>query len=514
MKSANRYGARCGSALVAVFGATMLATSVRAQQAELRVVGTRPSAHVVDAAPDGAIEVRFDRDVQRGSVDSNSFWVFGRWSGPLVGPISFASGDSAIRITPTLPLSAGERVTVVLSHDLRGADGSVMRSAGFCYRYWTRAIPANLQFNEVVRQSTRDQPAVQTRSYGGFAANLNDDRLLDLGIVNEETADVRVFLNTGDRGARFAAFLQPPTPVGARASPSETSDFDRDGNLDVCVVNIDANNVSILLGRGDGTFEPHQTVNVGVAPRGVTVLDADGDGDIDIANTNLGTNDVTVLLNDGRGSFQVGLQFDAGGDGEWAIDSEDMDDDGVLDLVVGCQRSQTVHVSRGLGNGTYTEVGSASSGGPVWMLNCGDVSGDGREDVVVVNSHADNAAVLLGDGRGRLGAPAIHVTDPFPLASDLGDMDGDGDLDWVTSSFEGDWLLFTNGGGGTFRLRRRFEAPRAASCAIPFDMDDDGDLDLALVDEIADVIVVYENVGTSTAVEATDWGRLKSRFRR
>jgi hypothetical protein len=499
---------------VAVLGASVLATCLHAQPAELRVVGTRPAAHVLDAATDGVIEVRFDRPVQRSSVDPNSFWAFGRCSGPVTGPISFASGDSAIRITPELPLAAGERVMVVLSHDLRGADGALMREAGYSYRYWTRTLPVILEFSEAVQLSTRDQPLLQTRSYGGFAANLNADRLLDLGIVNEETADVRIFLNNGDGGARFDTFLQPPTPVGARASPSETSDFNRDGNMDVCVVNIDDSSVSILLGRGDGTFEPQQTVGVGLTPRGVTVLDADGDGDIDIANTNLGNDDISVLLNGGRGRFQAGLQFDAGGEGEWAIEAEDMDDDGILDLVVGCQRSQTVHVNRGLGEGVFAEVGSSPSGGPVWMLNCGDVDGDGREDVVVVNSHGNSAAVLIGDGQGGLGAPSIHFTDPLPLASDLGDLDGDGDLDWVTSSFDGDWILLTNDGSGAFQFERRFAAPRAASCAIPFDMDDDGDLDLALVDELVDVIFVYENVGRATAVESSEWSRVKGLFRR
>ncbi len=506
----------CGQGVLAWNVALLVAVAASGAvaQPELRVVGTQPPAHVLDAERDGAIEVRFDRAVDRSSVNERSFWAFGRWSGPVSGPVVFANGDSVVRMTPDVPLSAGERVLVILSHDLRGADGAAMRKAGYSYQYWTRSTPGALQFTELTRLSTRSPTNEPTRSYGGFAANLNADRLLDLAIINEETADVRIFLNRGAGGARFDTFLLPTTRVGPQASPSETSDFDRDGNVDACVVNIRAANVSILMGRGDGTFATQQTVDVGSGPRGVAVLDVDGDGDVDIANTNASSSNVTLLLNDGRGNFQGGLSFEAGGEGEWAIEAADMDNDGILDLVVGCHWSATLHVNRGTGNATFEEIDSSASGGAVWMLNCGDLNGDRQVDVVVVNSRDNNATVVLGDGQGRLGAPSTRLTDPFPLATDLADLDGDGDLDWVTSSFTGDWMLFENDGSGGFQFDQRFDAPRAASCSIAFDFDDDGDLDLALVDEIADVVVVYENTGTSTAVEPSEWGRVKSLYRR
>ena len=76
-------------------------------------------------------------------------------------------------------------------------------------------------------------------------------------------------------------------------------------------------------------------------------------------------------------------------------------------------------------------------------------------------------------------------------------MNGDGKLDWVTSSFGGDWFLFTNDGDGTFTFSEEFPAPSAASCALMLDIDNDQDLDLALIDEIADVVILSKNSGTS-----------------
>jgi hypothetical protein len=133
------------------------------------------------------------------------------------------------------------------------------------------------------------------------------------------------------------------------------------------------------------------------------------------------------------------------------------------------------------------------------MINTGDVNGDGHEDVASANSDSNNGAILWGTGLGYLLPPVTSPTDPFPLATDLGDLDGDGDLDWITSSFFGDWNLFLNNGGqqggqpGTFTFDTNFPAAEAASCALFLDFDNDNDLDLALIDEIADEVILIRN---------------------
>jgi hypothetical protein len=80
------------------------------------------------------------------------------------------------------------------------------------------------------------------------------------------------------------------------------------------------------------------------------------------------------------------------------------------------------------------------------------------------------------------------------VASDLGDLDGDGDLDWVMSSFgSARWFLYRNDGAGVMTLAQSFTAPAAASCSVFLDFDNDRDLDLALVDEVADVVHLMRN---------------------
>jgi hypothetical protein len=474
----------------------------------LTVVSTSPNAHVLNAAPNGTISVEFDRSVDPATFDSNSFWAFGRWSGTATGTIGFSGDLRTATLTPNEWFSAGEMVMVILSHDLQGADGSSLRSEGYSFQFWTRAGRGAMSFEEVQTYTTRTVPEVTTRSYGGIGSDLDGDRYLDITVVNEDTADLRTFLNRGTGDGNFLPFLEPPAAIGQQASPSEPADFNRDGHVDICVANIAADTVSIVLGNGDGTFAPQQLINVGDAPRGIAVLDMDGDGDLDIANTNAGTTDmVSIMLNDGTGVFGPPTFFDTStGIDEWALAASDMNDDGILDLVIGCRGNQRIFVYAGDGDGTFTQTGFTASGGGTWMLVCGDVNGDGHEDVVTANSQHNNGAVILGNGVGGLGAPVTHPTDPFPLATDLGDLDGDGDLDWITSSFNGDWILFRNNGAGVFTFDQEFLAPDAASCSIPMDIDNDGDLDLALIDELDDVVIVMRNLPDPCAGDADGSG--------
>ncbi len=482
---------RCRSLALGIFlltACSLLATPVAGQ---LAVTSVAPAPHSLGALPSDAVSVTFDRALATASVGPASFWAFGRWSGTATGSYSFSNGDKTVSLVPDNPFSAGENVMVILSHDLEATDGSFLRDAGYSFRFWVRARPAALDFLELDRLDT----STPSRPYGGIASDLNGDGYLDITSVNEDTDDLRVFLNTADGSGLFADFLQPTFGTGNVPSPSEPSDFDRDGNVDIAVANTQGASASILLGNGDGTFGAQQLIAVGNNPRGLAVLDVDGDGDVDVVTADRNSHSLTVLRNDGTGLFGNATSFGTGSAGEWAVGAGDMDDDGILDLVVGGQSSQRIYVYTGNGDGTFTLAGDQASGGSVWMLVLGDVNGDGREDVSVGNGTSDNGAILLGDGLGGLGAPQVHATDPLALATDLGDLDGDGDLDWIVASFSGDWALFTNDGAGVFSFDREIDAPAAASCSLMMDIDNDGDLDLALIDELADELIVLRNVG-------------------
>lgn len=494
-----------GTLVAALCGLSL--TANHAAAVELVVLSTTPVPRTLVAAVDTSIVVNFDRPVEPATIVARrSFWAFGRWSGAVDGTFQFSDGNSTVTLLPDRPLTAGEQVMVILSHDIEAADGSNLRSAGYSFQFWTATEPTDMDFEQIAEMTTRTTPSAGTRVYGGFATDLDRDGFLDITTVNEDSADLRVFMNKADGTGLFDDFLQPTFPVNDRCSPSEPTDFNADGIADACVANINTDTVSILLGVGDGTFGPQQVITVGDAPRGIAILDVDGDGDTDIVNTNSGSSNLSLLINDGTGNFGSPTFFEGGGSGEWALAAADMNGDNVLDLVVGARSSQEMLIHTGNGDATFTHVSTQSSGGAVWMLVCGDVNGDGDEDVATANSSDNNASILLGDGTGSLGSPQTVVSDPFPLATDLGDLDGDGDLDWVTSSFSGDWWLHVNNGNGGFTHTQTFPAPISASDALLMDIDNDGDLDLGLMDEIGDVVIIYKNSGTAVQIPTlSDW---------
>ena len=160
----------------------------------------------------------------------------------------------------------------------------------------------------------------------------------------------------------------------------------------------------------------------------------------------------------------------------------------------------------GDGEGGLTFHTKVPIGGQAWMVVAGDINGDGHVDVASANSRTDNVSVLFGDGTGNLSEPSIYATTEvagrsWPFAIDLGDIDGDGDLDMVSSNFRGaSWDVFENLGDGTFGNRRTFDADRAGSCAVLHDRDRDGDLDMTGIDELTDRLFIFTNADDNTAV--------------
>jgi hypothetical protein len=476
------------------------------QAATPNVLGVDPGP-LSTAPTTNAIRIDFDEALDTTSVDGSSFRVFGNRSGPAQGVFSFSNGDQSVTFKPDRRFSSGETVTVNLSHDIRASDASPLRSAGYTYQFRTSTLPSHGRFRQVDSMSNRTSPSVQTRIYGANGVDLNGDGFPDLTTVNEVSADLRVFLNRADGSGTFHPFLTP-VPIALEISPNEASDFDGDGNADICVSSALSDSVWIVLGDGDGTFGSTQEVSVGNEPHGVAVLDVDGDGDPDIVTANRATNNLSLLLNDGSGVFGAPSFFEGGVDGEYGLTAGDVDGDGIGDLVVGAYNGEQIRALLGNGDGTFTQATSAQdSGGLTWVVVLGDLDGDGDLDATTANSLSGTGAVLLGNGDGSFDPPSIFPTvGAHILSTDVGDLDGDGDLDWVLSNFLGTWKLYTNDGTGTFTFDQEFSAPSKPACATLYDADDDGDLDMALSDEFADVILLMENRGPIGVPTLAPWG--------
>ncbi|MBI1817094.1 MAG: VCBS repeat-containing protein [Deltaproteobacteria bacterium] len=458
----------------------------------LTVVSMSPT-RLASAAKNTAVTITFDQALLPSTITASSFRVFGKQSGVASGPFTFSNANQSVTLTPGRPFAAGEVVIVNLSHTITAADSSPLRSAGFAYQFRIQTQPSSRTFTQIQQMSNRTNPSVHTQIYGAMAADLNGDGYVDLTTVNEDSADLRVFVNRADGSGQFGGVLTPPFHIGIESSPNESGDFNGDGVVDIVISATTSNSVWLVRGKGDGGWASSQSRPVGMEPHGIAALDVDGDGDWDVVNANHTSNNLSLMINNG-GMLSAPTFFDSGEDGEYALTSGDMNNDGISDLIVGAQDGQTIVVLLGNGSGTFTAQTPQSAGGLAWKLTVGDVNGDGKLDVATANGDSGNAAILLGNGDGTLQAPTVLTTAPHVVGSALGDLDGDGDLDWVVSSYGGGlWHILINDGAGNFTFDPDIPAISNPSCAILLDIDNDGDLDLALTDEIADIVKIMQN---------------------
>ena len=101
-------------------------------------------------------------------------------------------------------------------------------------------------------------------------------------------------------------------PSGAKPFGVASAYVNHDGRADIACANSDDNNVSVLLGNGDGSFQAAKSFATGQAPRAVVIGDFNGDGRPDLATPNTNSASVSVLLGNGDGSFQAQRTFSVG----------------------------------------------------------------------------------------------------------------------------------------------------------------------------------------------------------
>jgi Big-like domain-containing protein/VCBS repeat protein/FG-GAP repeat protein len=362
--------------------------------------------------------------------------------------------------------------------------------------------------------------------------DFNNDGIPDLAFADGDCAtpctpnSISIILGnsnptTGIANGTFGAQATFTTLTGSETDTDTyalvAADFNGDGNLDIAAVNNNTNNVVILLGNGDGTFQaPLGPYAVGTQPTGIAVRDFNGDGFPDLAVTNYGSNTVSVLLNkgDGTGTFNAAVPYNVG-HGPYAIATANFNSsDTFPDLVVVNETDKTVSILLGNSNGTFQPAVTynvTGSGSPS-SVAIGDFNGDGKVDLAVGDAGTPHVYILLGNGDGSFQA-ATQVSaglDVFSLVANSFTGSGHTDLALTGQSKTGPTLNLVSllagnglGGFGTPVLFPIGSQASAESQSIAFgDFNADGAIDLAVANGLSSTASVLLNSG-GTAMTIT-----------
>lgn len=314
---------------------------------------------------------------------------------------------------------------------------------------------------------------VQTLLTGDF----NHDGKLDIAL-----AGVWTLLGKGD-----GTFRNPiPSPAGTNAMA--VVDVNQDGKLDLAALT-GFDTVAVLVGNGNGSFMNLSSVALAPTPSypgaGVAA-DFNGDGKLDlaVAESNYPNGQVSVELGRGDGTFQKPIvsSLSTSATNPNLVLEADFNGDGKSDLVVGDDYGNGFQILLGQGDGAFKTPVDTVLNYTSNSLAVGDFNRDGKADVVVsTNGNSGNPSVniYLSNGDGTFSAGAQY-SGPYYAGVTVADVNGDGNLDLVVSSFGSALEVFLGNGDGTFKSPTYGTSDTYSSQAVVGDFNGDGKLDIAV----------------------------------
>ena len=376
------------------------------------------------------------------------------------------------------------------------------------------------------------------------ALDFNKDGMLDVVVANF-SGTVSYLKGNGD--GTFAAPI--PYSTGIQAISVAAADLNNDGNADLVVGDASGSNTAgklvVLLGNGDGTFNPATTIASNLTPTGVAIGDLNHDGKPDLALTDWNSGILTVMLGDGMGGFSLGGRYlaipgslfvtDFDGDGNLdvviaaghpdglsaqvaapammvlfgkgdgtligapayatgsltanvpnSLAAADFNGDSKLDLIVTANNSKDLWVLLGSGGGAFqTPTRIASPSSSVWpgAVVAANLTPGGNQDVIFADQAGSNVWVLLGNGTGTFQPPLSYtIGGVYPSSIAVGDFNGDHQLDLVVAYSGGVAVLLGNGTGGFLAPTPLNGGANPQAVAVG-DFNQDGKLDFAVVNQ-------------------------------
>lgn len=368
--------------------------------------------------------------------------------------------------------------------------------------------------------SEGQQIALSDLAVSLLAGDWNNDGVLDLAVgifpANYNTS-VSILMGKGD--GTFVPQGSLAVPLGVHLLAS--GDLNGDGVADLVVANRNPG-VSVLLGLGGGNFGPAILLDtqLDIPTYSVAVADLNHDGKADIAavgdDSYDGVSALAVFLGNGDGTFAAPAGHNTTYNSFSNLVVADFNNDGIPDLA---DTGDNITVHLGRGDGTFRRPalfdGSTSfletTSGPRESLAAADINQDGNLDILSLDYNTNILDVLLGNGDGTFQERSLFGTGPCPKSIAVADLNHDGNLDVaVPDSCDNNFVELAGNGAGNFVTRRSY-SPRIqsqlSSVASGY-LDSDNNLDLVVVDVGAiDLLLGAKHGGFKRGAMITVTGR-------
>lgn len=334
------------------------------------------------------------------------------------------------------------------------------------------------------------------------ARDVNGDGWVDLIVLEMRYRSISVLTNSG-----AGLFVAAPRPqIDGGTWRVNATDIDGDGQVDLaCTSYFNTGEISLLTNDGSGGFHLSAKLQLPYPPDETLATDLNFDGKADLvraANTS-----ISVYTNDGMGHIPFLSPYASGyfsGGDPTAIVPKDINNDGIIDLVLAHDFIGNFSVVINNGIGALTEVSSPRGGRLPYTCAVADVNGDGRADLISVDSYDDTLTILTNGGNAGFAVSSRPTTGPYPYTVVPTDLDGDGKPELICANASTNTIaVFPNTGAGIFGQAQLFVIPGTNSSRVAAaDLNNDGKQDLVVADVNGSQIWVLINT-TSFAPPST-----------
>ncbi len=334
-----------------------------------------------------------------------------------------------------------------------------------------------------------------------FAEDLDGDG--DSDVLSASAGDNKIVWYVNEIGVDDFGPDQVVTTLANAARSVHAADVDGDGDRDLLSASSNDDKVAWYENTdGLGAFGPQKVITSGAnGACSVFASDLDGDGDTDALSASEYDDTIAWYENtDGLGLFGPKNVISAAANGAWCVLAADVDRDGDADVLSASVVDDKIAWYENMnGAGAFSAekiVTTLADGARCAFV--ADVDGDGDLDVLSASSNDDKIAWYQNtNGLGAFGVQqVISTAADYPLSVFAADVDGDGDADVLSASANDDkiaWYENTNGLGafGPQQVISTFADYALSVFAI--DLDGDGDVDVLTASYDDDRIMWYEN---------------------